>query len=152
MSSDVADRAQRPDFATHFLRGVERFNNLEFWEAHEEWEEIWLHASSEVHQFLQGLIQIAAAYHHVKRGTLRGAVRLFDAALARLAVFPPHYCSVDRLPLVEICLRHRQLVADILEGSPGGQTSWTERVAEGNYPVIRMIEASSFPMPPSHEW
>jgi len=148
----VADRAERPDFVTHFLRGIERFNNLEFWEAHEEWEEIWLHASSEVHQFLQGLIQIAAAYHHVKRGTLRGAVRLFDAALARLAVFPLYYCGVDRLPLIEICLQHRQAVAEVLQASPPDQTSWPERVAEGSFPVIRLIEGSTFHIPPSVDW
>lgn len=148
----MADGSERPDFVTHFLKGIERFNNREFWEAHEEWEEIWLHASSEVHQFLQGLIQIAAAYHHVKRGTLRGAVRLFDAALARLQAFPPQYCGVDRLPLVEICLQHRKIVADVLQASPPDQASWPERVTSGNFPVILLMESPAFPIPPRVDW
>jgi len=53
-------------------------------------------ARSDVKLFLQGLIQLAAAYHHVRRGTLRGAPRLFDAALRKLATFPPGYCGIDR--------------------------------------------------------
>lgn len=148
----MAEGSERPDFVTHFLRGIEHFNSLEFWEAHEEWEEIWLHASSEVHQFLQGLIQIAAAYHHVKRGTLRGAVRLFDAALARLEAFPPQYCGVDRLPLIEICLHHRKIVADVLQASSPDQTSWAGGIANGSFPAIRLIEGSAFPIPPRVDW
>lgn len=148
----MADGTDRPDFVTHFLKGIERFNKREFWDAHEEWEEIWLHASSEMHQFLQGLIQIAAAYHHVKRGTLRGAVRLFDAALARLEPFPPQYCGLDRPPLVETCLRHRQLVADLLQASARDQTTWSERIAEGSFPSIRLHQDPSFPVPPRVDW
>ena len=86
----------KPDFVTHFREGLAHFNNAEFWEAHESWETLWLVAESDVEQFLQGLIQIAAAYHHVKRGTLRGAPRLFEAGLRRLASFPPNFCGVDR--------------------------------------------------------
>lgn len=148
----MADGPERPDFVTHFLRGIERFNNREFWEAHEEWEEIWLHASSEAHQFLQGLIQIAAAYHHVKRGTLRGAVRLFDAALARLQPFPPQYCGVDRLPLIEVCLQHRKIVADVLQASAPEQTTWSEQIAHESFPAIRLKEAPGFSIPPRVDW
>ena len=41
--------------------------------------------SGEEKRFLQGLIQLAAAYHHAGRGTNRGGIRLFDAALEKLA-------------------------------------------------------------------
>ena len=74
----------KPDYRIYFLEGVAHFNAHEFWEAHESWETIWLAAESDVEQFLQGMIQLAAAYHHVRRGTLRGAPRLFDAGLRRL--------------------------------------------------------------------
>lgn len=66
------------------LEGVERFNRGEFWDAHESWEAIWLEASDPTKRFLQGLIQLAAAYHHFKRGTLAGGVRLVDAAERKL--------------------------------------------------------------------
>ena len=41
----------RPDFQHGLRGGIDRFNRLEFWEAHEAWEELWLQAQSDVHQF-----------------------------------------------------------------------------------------------------
>src|SRR5436190_16702810 len=108
----TAQHPKRPDYRTHFLEGVAHFNRREFWEAHESWETIWLAAESEVEQFLQGLIQIAAAYHHVKRGTFRGAMRLFDAGLQRLQPFPMQYCGLDRSAVDAAARRHRALLAD----------------------------------------
>src|SRR5512138_1782731 len=86
----------KPDFAVHFVRGVEVFNEGKFWEAHEAWELLWLAAESETREFLRGLIQLAAAFHHLQRGTPAGAPRLVDAALARLSRFPAGWCGVDR--------------------------------------------------------
>lgn len=91
--------------------GVARFNAHEFWHAHEAWEAPWLVAEGERKQFLQGLIQLAAAYHHVKRGTSpRGAVRLFDAALRRLAPFPEGYENVSRTTACAVAASHRERV------------------------------------------
>jgi predicted metal-dependent hydrolase len=92
-------------------RGLTLFNDQHFWHAHEAWEELWLPATGEHKTFLQGLIQLAAAYHHVQRGTFRGGVRLFDAALAKLAPFPAGYGGVDRGEAVEIAAAHRQKIA-----------------------------------------
>ena len=86
----------KPDFVKHFRDGVAHFNATEFWHAHESWETLWLAAQSDVKQFLQGLIQVAAAFHHVKRGTLRGAPRLFEAGMRKLAPFRPDFCGLDR--------------------------------------------------------
>ena len=91
--------------------GIDLFNAHEFWKAHEAWETLWLQSKGEEKTFLQGLIQLAAAYHHVKRGTLRGAVRLFDAALQKLDPFPPRYANVDRASAVEAAKRHRMRIA-----------------------------------------
>ena len=90
-----------------FVRGVERFNALEFWEAHEEWEKLWLEAEGDLVEFYQGLIQLAAAYHHMKRGTYSGAVRLFDASLRRLEPFPSGFLSLDRTEAESAARRHR---------------------------------------------
>ena len=65
-----------------FEDGVRLFNEREFWHAHEAWEELWLEEDDDDRVlFYQGLIQLAAAYHHMKRGTFPGAVRLFEASL-----------------------------------------------------------------------
>jgi hypothetical protein len=76
--------------------GVEHFNAARFWEAHESWEELWLVAHGDERQYYQGLIQLAAAFHHMKRGTLRGGVRLFVAASRRLERFPECHMEIAR--------------------------------------------------------
>ena len=91
--------------------GIERFNAHEFWHAHESWERIWLSAKEPEKQFLQGLIQLAAAYHHVQRRTYRGGVRLFDAALKKLAEYPQGYFGIDRSAVTSAASSHRECIA-----------------------------------------
>lgn len=97
----------KPDFNTYFLEGIHNFNSRKFWEAHESWETLWLVAESDLEQFLQGLIQVAAAYHHVQRGTYRGAPRLFAAGLRRLDAFPLVHCGLDRTAVDTAARRHQ---------------------------------------------
>ena len=131
----------KPDYQTYFLEGVEHFNSHDFWDAHEAWETIWLVAESDVEQFLQGLIQLAAAYHHVKRGTFRGAVRLFDASLRRLSAFPHPWSGIDRRGAEEAGRRHRERIA----GS-------AEKVPESEFPQLILLAPEESPMPPREEW
>ncbi|HEX6097162.1 MAG TPA: DUF309 domain-containing protein [Thermoanaerobaculia bacterium] len=93
------------------VAGVALFNAQKFWHAHEAWERDWLRAEGDLKTFLQGLIQLAAAYHHVQRGTFRGGVRLFDAALAKLAPYPVHFLGVDREEAVTSAKKHRDRIA-----------------------------------------
>jgi predicted metal-dependent hydrolase len=137
----------RPDFVHLFTEGVERFNSRRFWDAHESWEELWLDAGSDLDQFLQGLIQIAAAYHHVQRGTIRGAVRLFDAGLRRLEPFPRPHCGIDREDVERAARTHRELTAAALASE-----SAAPKLAEGDYPRLRLLAAEESPMPPSDDW
>jgi uncharacterized protein len=71
-----------------FERGLAHFNAGEFFEAHEVWEEIWLTAPDPEKTFLQGMIQIAAAFHHYSRRNLRGTKSLLGAGLAKIDSFP----------------------------------------------------------------
>jgi predicted metal-dependent hydrolase len=132
------------DFASHFRAGIDHFNAAEFWDAHESWETIWLEAESDVHVFLQGLIQLAAAYHHVKRGTYPGGLRLFDAALQKLEGFPKRWCGIDRTSLEDAARRHREWVAQVLVHS-----AREERLDAGDFPKI---VADQSPMPPFEHW
>jgi predicted metal-dependent hydrolase len=91
--------------------GIALFNEQKFWHAHEAWERRWLVAEGDEKLFLQGLIQLAAAYHHVQRRTYRGGVRLFDAALAKLSRVPDRYLGVDRAEAVVRAASHRDRIA-----------------------------------------
>jgi predicted metal-dependent hydrolase len=77
-----------------FRRGVARFNARRFFEAHEVWEELWLVEPEPEKTFLQGLIQLAAAYHHHGRGNRRGTQSLLAAGLAKLRRFPDDHRGI----------------------------------------------------------
>jgi len=133
--------SERPDYREHFLAGIRHFNEHEFWEAHEAWETIWLVAASDVEQFLQGMIQLAAAYHHLKRGTHRGAVRLFESALRRLAAFPQKWSGIDRRAAEVAAQRHRERVA-----------LSSEIVPPSEFPELVLLSPEESPIPPREEW
>ena len=133
----------KPDFAPLFIRGVAHFNAREFWEAHEAWEELWLVAESDLEQYLQGLIQLAAAYHHVKRGTFRGAVRLFDAATRRLSAFPDPHCGLARGSAIDAARKHAQWVV---------QAAPQERLADADYPRLQLADNARDVIPPTISW
>jgi hypothetical protein len=102
------------DADPRYRDGVARFNRGDYFDAHEVWEDVWREsASDDARRFLQALIQIAAAYHHLQRGerlhrgSLRGASRLFHKALARLETpwssefrppFAPGTLAADIIP------------------------------------------------------
>ena len=116
--------------------GVEHFNAGRFWEAHEDWERIWLAAETDVREYVQGLIQIAAAYHHVKRRNFKGAGRLFDAGMRRLTPFPNPFCGIDRAAVEERVRSHR----DVIAGTPGPSF---------DFPALTIVDRVE---PPSGQW
>ena len=72
---------------TFYLLGADCFNRGLWWEAHETWEHAWNTAGRRSRQgrFLQGLIQIAAAFLKLRLGNKEAAGRLFTAGLNKLA-------------------------------------------------------------------
>lgn len=77
-----------------FRRGITLFNAAEFFEAHEVWEELWLKESGTEKMFLQGLIQVAAAFHHHLRENSRGRHSLLAAGLEKLERFPDEHRGI----------------------------------------------------------
>lgn len=77
-----------------FARGVEQFNRREFFESHETWEAIWLVAAEPDKTFLQGIVQVAAAFHHFRRGNRVGAESLLRQGLKKLETFPKDYRNI----------------------------------------------------------
>lgn len=100
-------------------KGVALFNAQQFWEAHEAWESLWLTSRGDEKLFLQGLIQLAAAYHHVKRGTARpGGLRLFAKAAAKLHKFRDGYLGVSFAAALETAERHAKSIAEGCQIAP----------------------------------
>lgn len=70
-----------------YLFGVDLYNAGFLWEAHEAWESLWHAARHDALQaeFLQGLIQCAAAALKVRMRQPAGVVKLASHGLGRLA-------------------------------------------------------------------
>jgi predicted metal-dependent hydrolase len=81
------------------LEGLRCFHSGAFFEAHEHWESVWLAAQEPEKTFLQGLIQVAASFHHFQRGNLAGTVSLLRRALLRLDAYPDDFAGVAVAPL-----------------------------------------------------
>ncbi len=78
-----------------FRRGIDCFNRRQFFECHEVLEEIWLEEPAREKPYYQGIIQVAAAFHHYQKGNLRGASSLMRAGAEKLRRYPPGHRGLD---------------------------------------------------------
>jgi uncharacterized protein len=87
------------DLTTHeqayLADGIALFNSAKFWEAHEAWEKIWMNHPEDGRFFIQGLIQLAAAYHQLGKKVYRGVVIHLKQAQERLKFFPSDFLGID---------------------------------------------------------
>jgi uncharacterized protein len=67
-----------------YLRGISMFNNAEFFDAHEALEDVWRAAPPENKKFLQGLVQVAVAFHHYSTGNRVGMRSVLERAIKNL--------------------------------------------------------------------
>ena len=65
-------------------KGLQYFDESEYFEAHEIWEEVWTEESGARHAFLQCLIQVAVAMHHASNSNWKGTRKLCASALGYL--------------------------------------------------------------------
>jgi hypothetical protein len=79
--------------------GLARYKRAQFFEAHEEWESVWLTLVDPEKNFLQALIQMTAAFHHLQSGNSAGAVSLLQRALRRLERYPASFGGIAVTPL-----------------------------------------------------
>jgi uncharacterized protein len=79
--------------------GLRCFHSREFFEAHEHWETVWLAAQELEKTFLQGLIQVAAGFHHFQRGNRAGTISLLRSGLGRLDRYPETFAGLEVAPL-----------------------------------------------------
>ena len=103
--------------SSKFQYGVSLFNSRQFFEAHETWEEIWLQSAEPEKAFLQGIIQIAAAFHHYLRGNSPGCRSLLNAGLLRLTECPSDFRGIALDSLRE---NAREWTAQLAEGHDPG--------------------------------
>jgi predicted metal-dependent hydrolase len=74
--------------------GLHLYDTGKYFEAHEAWEGVWLKAPEPEKTFLQGLIQVTAACHHLRRGNRLGTTRMLSNALQRLDPRGPEFGGI----------------------------------------------------------
>ena len=77
------------------MKGLEDFRAGRFFDAHEEWEGLWLKSEGDAKLFLQALIQIAAACYHLTRGNAAPGTRLLSLAERKLASVGNSYARIN---------------------------------------------------------
>jgi len=110
--------------------GLRCYRSQEFFLAHEHWESVWLKCQAPEKIFLQALIQMAAAFHHLQRDNSKGAASLLKAALRKLERYPALFESVEVTPLRE----EVEAWLEVLE-SPSSAT-------HPPFPQIRLVSLS----------
>jgi hypothetical protein len=111
LDAAVTDRC-----ATAIAQAIVLWETGLFFEVHEVLERLWHEVEGELRLFLQGVIQIAAAFHHLETGNRGGARTLLAAGRGKLVPFASGFAGVD--------------VAALL----GGVERWTAALA-GDDPV-----------------
>jgi uncharacterized protein (DUF885 family) len=100
---------------TLLARGVDLFNQEDYFEAHEIWEDAWRQEKSEQRRFLQGLIQVAAGFVKLQRRQPRGAKALLERGAKNIAEHADAEWGLDLPPLLECVSRWSDVAARMLE-------------------------------------
>jgi uncharacterized protein len=79
--------------------GLACYRSGAFFDAHEHWEGVWLRLEEPEKSFLQALIQMTAAFHHLGKGNRAGAVSLLRRTKRRLAECPERFGGVATVTL-----------------------------------------------------
>lgn len=91
-----------------YLRGISLFNNAEFFDAHEVLEDIWRAAPPENKKFLQGLVQVAVAFHHYSTGNRVGMRSVLERAIRNLAEPSGNFGRIQLASLLQSLERWRE--------------------------------------------
>lgn len=117
-------------FQKQFMRGVELFNAKEFFDCHDEWEELWHDERGERRLFLQGMIQAAVGSYHLTNGNITGAISQYTKSLDKLNQYPHECLGID-------LGKFRSEIERCLEGAITMQSQGiTYAVADEYFPLL----------------
>lgn len=116
-----------------FAEGIELFNAGKYFEAHEALEALWLTESGGRKTFLQGLIQVAAAFHHHAQNNPVGFKSLLGKGCSKINSFHEKYAGIDLAGLMHQLHLWQQTLGAPRSGPtpPLPQITWTEKHGPG---------------------
>jgi predicted metal-dependent hydrolase len=92
------------------VRGLELFNQGEYFEAHEALELAWRDETGPVRDLYRGILQVGVAYYHIQRGNYTGARKMFQRAQRWLSPWPAECRGIQ----VETLRRDARLVEELV--------------------------------------
>jgi uncharacterized protein len=98
--------------------GIDLFNRTEFFEAHEALEDVWRAAPAEQKKFLQGVVQVAVAFHHFSTGNPIGMRSVMERAMRNLASCPEDFHGIDVATLLQCLAQWREALDNGQEPPP----------------------------------
>jgi hypothetical protein len=75
--------------------GLECYRKGQFFETHEHWESVWMRSAEPEKTFLQSLIHLAVAFHHLHQENPTGAIRQLRRAQRKLETYPLEFAGVN---------------------------------------------------------
>lgn len=128
--TDGRERSGR-DIDASFARGVAAYEAGQHYEAHEDWEEIWLDDDDDDRRlFVQALIQVTSAIHKVrKRVAMRGAPGLLDRAIDKLKRVRRVHWGIEPAELVvQVATLRAEVARLVAEDSSDLAEKWIPRL------------------------
>lgn len=101
-----------------FKRGIEEFNTLSFFEAHDSWEELWRETTGSERRFYQALIQISVGFYHLRNGNYKGSASQFGKGLSKLEQYLPVHHEIDTEDLFKQVQGWRGVAERAMQGDP----------------------------------
>jgi uncharacterized protein len=121
------------DFDAEYQKGIDLFNQKEFFDCHDAFEELWHEERSERRLFLQGLIQAAVGCYHLSNGNTSGAVSQYVKSLDKLSKYPSEYLGLD---LADLCEGLKRCLAGAQAMHAAGEKY---AVDAGYFPVLKRV-------------
>lgn len=100
--------------SSEFWRGVEQFNQKEFYPCHDTLEALWMESSEPDKTFYQGILQVAVGCYHLNNNNWRGAVILLGEGTRKLSNYEPDYKEIDVTHLLDSSLSLLESLQKIL--------------------------------------
>jgi predicted metal-dependent hydrolase len=98
------------DLPEEVLKGIQLFNQAQFFAAHEALENAWRAEEGTVRFLYQGILQVGVGCYHIQRGNYLGAEHLFKRALKLLDPFAPNPHGIDLVTLIQDTSQLKQFV------------------------------------------
>ena len=119
-----------------YWKGIQRFNEKDFFEAHEILEDLWHEYRESDRTYLQALIQISAGLYHADAGNFRGARSQLTKGLQKLNQYPATHQGVD----VRMLVRDVGVCLTTIDSCERGQTKFS---AYSFFPQIKLTSDHS---------